>query len=132
MRNEKVMNGLQKREAERREAQLQLSAPHIRALPPECASQTSLRSLRKPICIAEARHGPFRSRERPAFGRAHLSALHRGFRRRANAFDSAQAALHAMKSAKALPSLLDRAYCCSHQAGHPPLWYETRHHLCEV
>jgi hypothetical protein len=31
------------------------------------------------------------------FGRARLPALHRGFRRRANAFDSIKAALHAMK-----------------------------------
>jgi hypothetical protein len=31
------------------------------------------------------------------FGRARLPALHRGFRRRANAIDSIKAALHAMK-----------------------------------
>ena len=62
-------NGLlKKREAERREAQLQLSAPHIQASPPERASQTSLRRLRKPVRRAEARHGPIRLRERPAAG----------------------------------------------------------------
>jgi len=38
------------------------------------------------------------------FGRARLPALHRGFRRRANAHDSVQAALHANERERALPA----------------------------
>ena len=39
------------------------------------------------------------------FGRARLPALHRGFRRRANAFDSIKAALHAIEGRRHYPRL---------------------------
>ena len=80
-----------------------LSAPHLRTLPPERASQISPRDRRKPICCAGApRTGSLARTVR--FGRARLPALHRGSRRRANAFDSVQAALHATGRERELPA----------------------------
>ena len=72
------------REAERRKARIQPAAPHSRVLPPGNASGA-----------ARATDNSLARTTR--FGRARLPALHCGFRRRANAFNSIKAALHAMK-----------------------------------
>jgi len=52
------------------------------------------------------------------FGRARLPALHRGSRRRANADDSVQAALHAERRTQALPAPLFALKPSTWLAGH--------------
>ena len=69
------------------------AAPHSRMLPSKSASgaaRATNDSLTRTI----------------RFGRARLPALHRGSRRRANANDSTQAALHANRRERALPAPL--------------------------
>ena len=74
-----------------------LSAPHIQTSPPECASQTSLRSLRKPICCAEARQKS---------GRARLPALHAGRPRAVEIGDQRLAGLRVQRRVLPLEAVL--------------------------
>jgi hypothetical protein len=65
---------------------------------PGCCHPGLLRARRAPRMI--------RLHEPPACGRARLSTLRRGFRRRANAVESVQAARHAIRRVRALPAPL--------------------------
>jgi hypothetical protein len=96
----------------------QPSAPHFQMSPSEIAAGRFARlSANRP-----ARRGcaprMLRCRESSAAGRAHLPALHRGFRRRANAFESVKAALHAIRRAQALPASLTALKPSTWHAGH--------------
>jgi hypothetical protein len=105
------------REAERRKAPTSHPRRTFRCRHLEVPADTSTRSAQN-VCRAAARHECFASSESSACGRARLPALHRGFRRRANAIESVQAALHAIRRARALPAPLTALKPSTWLAGH--------------
>jgi hypothetical protein len=106
------------REAERRKAptsqpRCTFRCRHLKVL------RTGLHNRCKPSALRGCAPRMLRFRESSACGRARLPALHRGFRRRANAFESVKAALHAIRRARALSAPLT--------ALKPSTWLAGRH-----
>ena len=113
-----------KREAERRKARSQPPRRTRGCRHPGMHADKFTQSAQTVCCAARATNDSLARTTR--FGRARLPALHRGSRRRANADDSVQAALHAERRTQALPAPLFALKPSTWLAGHNAGGDDTR------